>query len=463
MSAETDIDLRIPHAPEAEQSVLGALLLDNDAFDRVADLLSELDFFDFRHRSIFAAISALVIANKPADVLSVFDAVSQATPQRVGDQGAVPLAYIASLSQSVASGRNARHHAGIVRERAVERAIWAATDEAATIARKPDPEKPPAAKLDEIVGIFDALANSRHRQGPRPIADLAVPRIDHYTDIAEGNVPLGAATGFEELDRALNGGFQPGRVYVLAARPSVGKTALALQIGLHRAIEAGDGVLVLSQEMPADEVFDRCMASVGRVDYGRMQRGKMNDKDWHGVSAATDYLRQIPVWIDDQSGLTLAQIRSKAFSVRKQGLKLIVLDYLQLCSGTNPGRNSTRNGEIEEITRGLKILAKQLGVAILLLSQLGRDIEKRANPEPNLSDLRDSGAIEQDADVVLFMWRVRQFKDKSIMALGVAKNRQGERGQRIALEFFGYHQRFESSEADVSAESNKPVERASFE
>lgn len=446
--AGLELDSLIPWSVEAEQSVLGAMLLDNAAWEQVADLIDSRSFFEGRHRAIFDAMGGLIVANKTADVISVHDRLQAARK----DEEVGGLAYLVALEQGVASARNARRHAEIVRDKALHRALIAATVEAAAIARE---EAPAGRKADRIVTMFDELQRDQVVHKPRAASELIVARIDHYGDQAEGRVPIGARTGLNDLDAALNGGLQPGRVYVLAARPSIGKTSLALQIGAYRA-RSGDGVLVLSQEMPAEECVDRNVCNLGGVDYGRMQRGQMTEADWTGVCEATDLIAKLPLWIDDQPALTLADIRAKAMSVRRNGLKLLIIDYLQLCDGSNPGaRGVTRNTEIEEISRGIKTLAKQLRISVLLLSQLNRAVETRATPEPNLGDLRDSGAIEQDADCVLFLWPVRTFTESRILAITVAKNRQGQNGQRFALEFRGQYQRWHDSEADINPPPRK--------
>ena len=439
-----------PHSSEAEQSVIGGLLIDNAAFDRVGDLLGAEAFYERRHRAIFAALSALIVAGKEADVVTVFEHLGSSAAEVGG------LGYINALAQSVSSAANIRRYAEIVREKALHRALIATTDEAATTAWG---DGVATEKLDRIGALFDRLQRDQVQHKPREAAALMTARVDHYTELAESGKTTGGPTGIAQLDEALSGGLQAGRVYVLAARPSVGKTALAIQSGLHRAT-AGDGVLLLSQEMPAEECIDRAACNLGGIDYGRLQRGTLNGSDWSGVAIAQDAVARMPLWIDDEPGLTIAAIRSKAMGLRRRGIKLLIVDYLQLCSGTNPGRGTTRNGEIEEISRGLKNLAKQMRISVLLLSQLSRDIEKRQNPEPTLADLRDSGAIEQDADCVLFLWLARLWSDRKIVGLNISKNRQGRTGQRIPLEFRGDLQRWADSDVDISAQRPKRASEA---
>lgn len=436
--------LRIPpQSQEAEQSVLGGLLIDNDAWDRVGDILTGADFYRHEHRVVFEAVAKLLTACKPADVVTVHAALVA----EKGDRAEVDVGYLNALSNAVPSARNIRRYAEIVREKAILRAVIATADNAAAQAFAGGTSATEV--LDAAAIALDKLQRDQVQHKPREAAQLAVARMDHYNDLAMGNVEPGRATGFAQLDEALNGGLQPGRVYVLAARPSVGKTSLAMQIGLRRA-DAGDGVLLLSQEMPNEECTDRALCNLGPVDYGNLQRGKLNDLDWRGMTEATEKLGSMRFWIDDQAALTIRDIRAKAMSLRREGLRLLVVDYLQLCAGMAPGKGVTRNNELEEICRGLKTLAKQLGIPVLLLSQLSREVEKRADPKPTLADLRDSGAIEQDADVVLFLRRVRQLGNRMVMGLSVAKNRQGEIGQDIPLEFRGAHQRWHDSEADLT-------------
>lgn len=455
---ETAARLRVPpHSVEAEQSVLGGLLLDSAAWDRIGDLLTESDFYRWDHRLIFAAIGVLVTACKEADVITVYAKLqADGKADEVGG-----MVYLNALASSVPSASNIRRYAEIVREKALQRSLVAAADEAATAAFNAGLGQVQET-IERCVTLFDAVQRRGVVSGPRQAGQLAVERIDHFNDVATGERPLAFPTGLTDLDRVLNGGLQDGRVYVLAARPSVGKSSLALQIGLHSAKALDRPVLVLSQEMPAEEVADRALANLGLVDYGEMQRGQLSDHSWGCLSNATELFAKLPVWIDDQPALTIGDIRAKAFALRRDGLKLLVVDYLQLCAGQAKGKNVNRNSELEEITRGLKALAKQLRIPVLLLSQLSREVEKRGVPEPTLADLRDSGAIEQDADAVLGLWFARQWSDRKVMALTVLKNRQGERGARIPLEFMGQYQLWQDSNADVES-IGKAVGRGSKE
>lgn len=427
-----------PHSIEAEQSVLGGLLLDCGAWDRAADVLTEADFYSHEHRLIFGVIAGLVAACKPADVITVFEALRRTgKAEEVGG-----LAYLNALAQSVPSAANTRRYAEIVRERSVHRALIATAGSACDLAWASDDA---GAAIDQITTLFGELQRGQVRQVPRGIAEIAMERLDYYTDLEQGTVTAGWRTHIPSLDARLNGGMRAGGLYILAARPSVGKSSFAQAIG---QAFANDGLptLFLSLEMCASEVADRGVASAGRVSYSALLTGRMVNEDWTRASEALDRLSQLPFFVDDQPALTLRDIRIKAKSIK--GLKVLVLDYLQLCASTR--RDGNRNSEIEEISRGLKALAKELGIAVIALSQLNRDVEKRANKRPTLSDLRDSGAIEQDADVVMFLWPVREFESEGrrILGLGIDKNRQGRTGE-VGLDFYGDTQRWSESTADI--------------
>ena len=427
-----------PWNVEAEQAVLGVLLFDNRAWSDVADALGESDFYSLQHRQVFAAVAGLLAAGQAADVITASDALRACG--NLDTTGG--LAYLNALAQSAPSGRNARRHADIVRRLAMRRALIAATDEAASIARERDDV---GSAIDEITSMLGSLQRRQVRQTPRSIAEIALERIDHYTALEQGTVAPGWPTRIPALDTKLNGGLRAGALYVLAARPSVGKSSLSQSIGL---ATAGDGLptLFLSMEMAVAEVADRGVSNVGRINSSALQTGRMTHDDWVRASEAMERMVQMPFHIDDQPALTLRDIRLKAKSIR--GLKVLIVDYLQLCASTR--RDGNRNSEIEEISRGLKALAKELGIAIIALSQLNRDVEKRASKRPTLSDLRDSGAIEQDADVVMFLWPVRDLEaeGRRVLGLGVDKNRQGRLGE-VALDFYGETQRWEQSIADI--------------
>lgn len=435
--------LRVPpHSVEAEQSVLGGLLLDNRAWDRAGDLLTDADFYRLEHRLIYAAMGSMINANKPADVITVFEHLQvMGTAKDCGG-----LAYLNALAQSVPSAANIRRYAEIVRERAILRAVITVADEAATAAFNPQ-GRSAADVLGDVGAAISKLDRRQFRNAPRLMADIALQRLDHYTALEEGTTTAGWPTHIPRLDVVLNGGLRAGGLYLLGARPAVGKTSFAQHLAQVLA-SGGLPTLFCSMEMGEAEIADRGVASMGRLSYGALLTGRMSQEDWNRASEAMEGLARLPLYVDDQPALTLRDVRFKAKSIT--GLKVLVIDYLQLMAGTGQKRDANRNAEIEEISRGLKALAKELGIAVLALSQLNRAVEQRAVKRPTLSDLRDSGAIEQDADVVMFLWPVRELsaEGRKIVGLGIDKNRQG-RTDEFGLDFFGDTQRWGESTADI--------------
>ena len=413
--------LRVPpHSVEAEQSVLGGLLLEFSAWDKVGDLLVPPDFYRREHRDIFEAIGELVAASREADVITVHERLKQ-----TGREGAeYSLAYLNSLAASVPSAANIRRYAEIVRERATLRALISAADNMATAAFNPS-GRSALEILDEAASVIGAFDRRSQRKAPRAVADLLAAAIDRYTDLAEGRAPAGMKTGIDPLDRLLAGGLRGGKVYGIAARPSVGKSSAARTILLHLA-RSGITTLLLSQEMPADELADALVAEAGRVDGSTLQSGQFDDQDWGRIAEAVDTLRAIPLHVDDEGGLTLAKVRVKARAVK--GLQVLAIDYLQLLTSTL--KNKTTNDEIGEISKGLKALALELNIPIVVLSQLNREVERRTDKEPVLSDLRDSGNIEQDLDVAVLMWTASEEEGSESRLVGwkVAKHRGGKKG-----------------------------------
>lgn len=433
----------LPWSCEAEQSVLGGLLIDNTAYDRVGNLLTRSDFFDSRHGDVWDTIAGLLLARKPADVVTVFDALGSKAEEAGG------LAYMNALAQSVPSAANIRRYAEIVAERSAQRALMRTADESLSVARG---EGSVEDKTDRIATLWATVRQSAQRSKPVFVGDLMAQRVDHYNALAEGTVTPGISTGLPGLDEALGGGMLPGKVIVLAARPGVGKTSLAQQILLHGA-EAGHTGLLLSQEMERTELVDRAVANLGSIGYSRLLSGKLSNPEWQRLGPAVDRLGALPFAIDDQAALTLHDIRTKAFAIK--GLRLLAIDYVQLCSAPRGApRNLTRNDVLTEISRGVKALAKDLGLTVLLLSQLNRDVEKRSSPEPTPADLRESGAIEQDADVIAFLWRVREYESHRLIACSLPKNRQAKPGAKLGLDFEGHYQRWRDSAEKVGNNSS---------
>jgi replicative DNA helicase len=432
--------LRVPpHSVEAEQSVLGGLLIDNMAWDRAADLVKDSDFYRHEHCEIFNAIAQIINASRPADVITVFEHLKSAG--KAEDCGG--LKYLNELAQSVPSAANLRRYAEIVRERSVRRQIITATTAATTLAWD---AADAGAAIDGITSLFGELQRRQVRKAPRAISEIAMERVEHYAAVEAGEIEAGWKTHIPTVDRTLTGGLNAGGLYILAARPAVGKSSLAQTIGLNMARD-GLPTLFLSMEMTEKEVTDRGIANVGRVSYSAMLTGKMDREHWSRTTEALEHLAHVPFFVDDQPALTLRDIRFKAKSIK--GLKVLIIDYLQLCASTR--RDGNRNAEIEEISRGLKALAKELDVAVIALSQLNREVEKRANKRPVLSDLRDSGGIEQDADAVFMLWPVRDLggEGRRIIGMMIEKNRQGPSGVEMGLDFFGDTQRWGESTADI--------------
>lgn len=456
MNARADFEIPdepavAPWSQELEQAVLGCLLLDANTFDLVGDILKADDFFEVRHKAVFEAVSALSMAGKGVDVITVFDVLQSAG--KADDVGG--LEYLNALTQAIPNAARARSYAEKVAEKSRQRVLIAETDNAAAMARRGDD---PAAVIDQITSRFLALLERGQRREPKLISDLAVTWIDSLDELARGEVRPGISTGIESFDVALNGGWKPGHLYILAARPGVGKSSFAQFTATHAALNEGQPGLYLNLEMPGVEMVGRGVARLGRVDYSALQRGKLRDDEWARVSEGVEILRNLPLLIDDEPGLTLAAIRAKAMATkRRHGLRLMVLDYLQLCSSN--GKHANRNGEIEEISRGLKALAKELGIAVIALSQLNREVERRSNAEPTLADLRDSGSIEQDADSVIFLWPCREFSEYHLIGATLAKNRQGTRN-RLGLEFRGRYQSWCASTADVTPPTKRAASKS---
>jgi len=426
----------LPWSYEAEYSVLGGILIDNAALGVVGPLVTEASFWHPPHRVIFEAIRTLIGAGKPADVVTVFDALGD----KAADVGG--LGYLNQIAQSVPSAANCRRYAEIVADKALRRDVLYAVDSATEVVREAVSADE---ALDRVQATLANLKRVRHSSEPRELGDLLIERTAHWEALQAGEVSPGIPTGLDPLDEALGGGIKPGRVIVLAARPSVGKTSLATQILLHVAGQGQRG-LMLSQEMTSGELTDRATAHLGAVRMDRLASGQLEREDWSRISEAADRAKRLPVSIDDQPALSLLDIRAKARQAqRRGGLSLIVVDYLQLCSSA--AGTDKRHHQIEQISRGIKALAKELAVCVLLLSQLNRASE---GDEPELHHLKESGAIEEDADVVVMLHPMGTEGDGSLLVMAkVAKNRGGRRG-RIALSFDGRTQRWTPSAGDVS-------------
>ena len=439
--------LRVPpHSIEAEQSVLGGLLLDNSAWDRAGDLLTASDFYRYEHKVIYAAVGALVNASKPADVITVFEQMqSLGKAEECGG-----IAYLNALAQSVPSAANLRRYAEIVRERAVLRKLIEASDEIATNAFNPQ-GRAVSQILDEAEGRIFKIGEegSRTKQGFQSMDQLVVQLIDRVTELHENGAEevTGVRTGFYDLDR-LTAGLQAGDLIVLAARPSMGKTAFALNIAENVAVNEGLPVAVFSMEMGASQLALRMVGSLGRINQSNLRTGKLGDDEWGRLSEAVDKLKSASVFIDETAALNSSELRARARRQARQcgKLGLVVVDYLQLMSGSSSG-DENRATEIGEISRGLKALAKELQCPVIALSQLNRSVESRPDKRPMMSDLRESGAIEQDADIIMFIYRDdyynKESKEPGVAEIGIAKQRNGPTGT-VKLTFLKPLTRFEN-------------------
>ncbi len=440
--------LRIPpHSIESESSVLGSLLLDNNAWDRIGDLLSEDDFYRYEHRLIFAAIAALINASKPADVLTVFEALRRDSK----DEEVGGLVYLNSLAQYVPSAANIRRYAEIVRENHVLRQLISTSDQIAVNAFNPQ-KRQVTEIVDEAESLIFAIAESgaRLKQGFRSLDGLVVELLDQVQERADNPSDLtGTASGFIDIDKATSG-LQAGDLIIVAARPSMGKTAMCVNIAENIALDHGLPVAIFSMEMGANQLTLRIVGSIGRIDQQRLRSGKLHDEEWGRLTEAVEKLRNVSLHIDDTPGMTVAQVRGSARRLARQcggKLGLIVVDYIQLMSVSAGMSDENRATAIGEISRGLKMLAKEMNCPVIALSQLSRAVEQRTDKRPIMSDLRESGAIEQDADVIMFIYRDEYYnndsKDPGIAEIIISKQRNGPTGT-VKLAFAKQFTKFEN-------------------
>ncbi|MEO0316340.1 MAG: replicative helicase [Pseudomonadota bacterium] len=439
--------LRIPpHSIEAEQSVLGGLLLDNAAYDRIADFVSAEDFYRFDHRLIFQHIVRLVSAAKPADVITVFESLSSAgKAEEVGG-----LSYLNALAQNTPSAANIRRYAEIVRDRGVLRKLITVSDEISGNAFNPQGREVKQL-LDEAESKIFAIAEegARGTQGfieIQPLLTQVVERIDELYNRDNQSEITGVPTGMIDLDR-MTSGLQSGDLIIVAGRPSMGKTAFSVNIGENVAIDSGLPVAIFSMEMGGAQLAMRMLGSVGRLDQHRLRTGRLNDEDWPRLTHAIQKMNEAQIFIDETPALSSIELRARSRRLARQcgKLGLIIVDYLQLMSANSPGEN--RATEISEISRNLKGLAKELNCPVIALSQLNRSLEQRPNKRPVMSDLRESGAIEQDADLILFIYRDEVYNpdtpDKGTAEIIIGKQRNGPIGS-VRTTFLGQYTRFEN-------------------
>ncbi|WP_338849875.1 replicative DNA helicase [Massilia sp. W12] len=439
--------LRIPpHSIEAEQSVLGGLLLDNAAWDRIADFIRAEDFYRYDHRVIFETLVKLINASKPADVITVYEALT--TLGKADEVGG--LAYLNALSQNTPSAANIRRYAEIVRDRGILRKLVTVADEIASNALNPQ-GKEVKQMLDEAESKIFAIAEEGSRGAKgfvaiQPLLTQVVERIDELYNRDSSSEITGVPTGFIDLDR-MTSGLQAGDLVIVAGRPSMGKTAFSINIGENVAIDSGLPVAVFSMEMGGAQLAMRMLGSVGKLDQGRLRTGKLVDEDWPRLTYAIQKMNECQFYIDETPALNPIELRARSRRLSRQcgKLGLIIVDYLQLMTVSSPGDN--RAAEISEISRGLKGLAKELHCPVIALSQLNRSLEQRPNKRPVMSDLRESGAIEQDADVILFIYRDQVYNpdspDKGTAEIIIGKQRNGPIGA-VRLAFLGEFTKFDN-------------------
>ena len=436
-----------PHSIEAEQSVLGGLLLDNGAADRIADFLSGDHFYSDAHRLLYNAIMQLIGDNKPADVVTVAEALGSINKlDYIGG-----MSYLAALVENVPTAANIRRYAEIVHERAILRRLAAAGGEIAESAFHPLGRSVREILDQAETKVFEiAEHGARGQQGfqdIRPLLTQVVERIEFLYNRDNPSDVTGIATGFTDLDR-MTSGLQEGDLIVIAGRPSMGKTSLALNIAEHIALVLKMPVAIFSMEMGATQLAMRLMGSVGRLDQQKIRTGRLTNDDWERLSGALGKLNDAPIHIDETPAMNALEVRARSRRLARQyGGKLgaIVVDYLQLMQAVSDGEN--RATEISEISRSMKALAKELKVPVLALSQLNRSLEQRPNKRPVMSDLRESGAIEQDADVILFIYREEVYnpdtQEKGVAEIIIGKQRNGPIGM-VRLAFLGENTRFEN-------------------
>jgi len=432
-----------PHSIEAEIAVLGGVLLDNSVWEKIVERVSEEDFYRKDHRIIFHAIATLDSDGKPFDVVTVAEWLD--SHKQLEDAGGLP--YLAALAENTAGSGNITAYADIVRKRSILRQLIRATNEISESVFNPQ-----GRNSDEILDFAEQIVfeiaerESKGRKNYSSIKDLLVRALDRVDELFHLDNPItGVATGFEDFDDR-TAGLQRSDLIIIAGRPSMGKTAFAINIAEHAAIKHKLSVAVFSMEMSSVQLAMRMMSSLGRIDQHKVRTGKLHDDDWPRLTSAVEILKDSRLFIDDTPALTPAELRARCRRItREHGLDLIIVDYLQLMQV--PGTKENRATEISEISRSLKAMAKELNVPVVALSQLNRSLEQRPNKRPVMSDLRESGAIEQDADLIVFIYRDEVYNedtpDKGKAEIIISKQRNGPIGM-VPLTFLGQFTRFEN-------------------
>lgn len=432
-----------PHSIEAEQSVLGGLMLDNRAWDQIADRIREDDFYRYDHRLIYRVMAKLSEKNQPLDVLTVSEALREI--HELDNAGGE--VYLFELANNTPSAANIAAYADIVRERSTLRQLIAAANDIAGNAFNPQGRS--TAELLDVAErqVFSISEQGGRAGGPASVKEFLAKTMERIDTLSQSDDPItGVPTGYHDFDE-MTSGLQPSDLVIIAGRPSMGKTTYAMNIAEHVIIKSKLPVLIFSMEMPGEAIVMRLLSSLCRIDQLRIRTGKLRDEDWPRISSTVSMLSEAPLFIDDAPALSPTELRARARRLAKeQGkLGLIIVDYLQLMQV--PGFNENRTAEISEISRALKSLAKELKVPVVALSQLNRSLEQRADKRPVMSDLRESGAIEQDADLIVFIYRDEVYNentpDKGTAEIIIAKQRNGPIG-KVRLTFLGQYTCFEN-------------------
>ncbi len=435
-----------PHSLEAEQSVLGGLMLNSDLFDQVSERVVKDDFYSRSHQLIFAAMSVLLERGEPLDLVTVSEELDK--KGELEAVGGIP--YLSDIARNTPSVANLTAYASIVRERAVVREMIRVANEIADAGFNPD-GRDSSQLLDlaesKVFKIAEKRANAN--EGPEDIKAVLSKTVDKIEQLFNNphNGVTGVSTGYSDLDK-MTAGLQPSDLVIVAARPSMGKTTFAMNLCEHAAMNEDKPVLIFSLEMPSEQIMMRMLASLGRVDQTKIRTGQLNDDDWARVSSTMGIMmEQGKMYIDDGSGLTPTEVRSRARRVAREhgGLSMIMVDYLQLMQV--PALSDNRTLEIAEISRSLKALAKELQCPVVALSQLNRSLEQRADKRPVNSDLRESGSIEQDADLIMFIYRDEVYHpdtaENGLAEIIIGKQRNGPIG-KVPLTFQGQFSRFDN-------------------
>lgn len=443
-------DIKVPpHSVEAEQAVLGGLMLENSAWDQVADRVSDVDFYRQDHRVIFSAIEGLASKGHPFDVVTLSEWLGP-----LGQlETAGGLAYLGALANETPSASNIVAYADIVRERSILRSLIKVSSEIADSAFNPNGRASREILDDAERKIFQiAQEGMKNEQGFRSMKTLVKNAVDYIGEMSEkGDGITGIPTGYDDLDK-MTSGLQDGDLVIVAGRPSMGKTTFSVNITEYAAISLKKPAAIFSMEMPGESIAVRLLSSVGRINQTRLRSGQLTDEDWPRLTSAVGILAETPMFIDDSPALTPTELRARARRLAREhgDLGIILIDYIQLMRVAGGGEN--RSSEISEISRSLKALAKELKCPVIALSQLNRSLEQRPNKRPVMSDLRESGAIEQDADVIMFIYRDEVYNEdsdnKGQAEIIIGKQRNGPIGT-VHLTFLGKYTRFENYTPEV--------------